>query len=639
MAHEKPKQELVNHLTELFKFAFEHAQESWQVADRHTNAYDRIINYEEWPTISEMMIPLSMMAVDQLMAFVWDYVLPRTPNWVNLIPRDEALPFGTVDAVNNYLNDMIRHKIRLRRKGYATLKDAVKIGVGYGIVEPKQIRPERSVTKIVELMGEIVGQESAVEDGAAEMVENYRHAQFKSVVPMPDGQDPDEVSGVFFLDFKYDDELKQMYEVDRALPKNRRVLEGDPAEIIKNTIDRKMNGNARPSLDIMSMMAGVDRLRSGQDASNMVKGDDAAGNSLAKAVVSVPILKCYFRGHHVWLANGDTVIYDVKDAGVTRKCPIVMAQTNPDSGKWFTPGIVAASEDPDHATNVFYNALLDILTYHLNPTRIVDKRALAGGVMPPHEPFQDIEVYGQPKDAIQYAAPPPVSPGILAIGDALQQFGASAKGQPLAMQGQASPGLLRGGVGAFESLLSGSFGRQKMIGALMETGWLESTVVRLLSLSQAIITGKGKKFISEREGPDGRPEFYEQRVSPDEIRHAYDVRINLEEKYQNAVADESMKMQRFSILKDDPYIEPYEARFDVLGGGDDARRWLGSRDRAEKTRQQIIEGAAAKLAEIQAAQIAQQEAQGGPAQSQEPGLDRTQQALAGGAAQVSGLGG
>jgi hypothetical protein len=415
---------------------------------------------------------------------------------------------------------------------------------------------------------------------------------------------------------------------------------------MKRTISRRIDGTATTAMEIMSNFNDqTDKMRHGYEAANLVrnlgigKGEMPAMKT-ARSVISVPILKCYFRGQHVWLANGNEVIMNLESTPETRKNPIVMAQSSPDAGRWFTPGIVAASEDPNQATNQFYNAILDILSYHLHPTRIIDKRALPDGNLPPHEPFQDIEVYGSPKDAVQYAQPPPIQPGLLSIGDILQQFGASATGQPLALQGQATPGMLRGGVGAFESMLSGAFGRQKMTAAIIESGWLESVVVRTLSLSQSIIQGNGRSFISEREGPDGRPEYFEQTITPNEIRNTWDVGIDLDEKMRNAVADESMKMQKFSMMKDDPYVNPYESRKWFFDDKDLARRLLGSKELAEQTRAQVQERAAQILAEAQAAQIQAQEAAGGTQSSGlEPGQTRAEQAIAGGASQVSGIGG
>ena len=631
---------LVEKLTELFKYAYGEVSVPWESAQRYVDRYDRLIDKGEWSTMSEIVIPFSMVAVDQSMSFMIDYMFPRNMSWMGIRPRDRALQFETVDLVRQYVQDALKTKMRLRRQGFLTIKDSVKIGVGYGIVEPKQVRPERSVMKLAEFGGEVVGLENTVEDGAPELAESYRYLPFFSVIPMPGGADPDEVSGVFLLDFKYEDELKQMYEVERALPRDRRVLRGDPVEIIKNTIERKMNGSARPTLEILSALAGqagMDKLKTGVDAANLIKnlgGDDNL--RMSNAVIQVPILKCLFRNRHVWLANGDEIILDIDDALVTRKNPIVMAQSNPDAGRWFTPGIIAASEDPDMGTNIFYNALMDMLSEHLHPTRIFDRRAFPDGI-PPRAAFQDIESWGQPKDAVLYTQPPPIGPGLLQIGEQLQQFGAAAKGQPLALQGQAAPGLLRSGVGGFESLLSGSFGRQKMTGMLIESGWLESTIIRTLSLAQAVITSDGRTFVSEREGPDGRPEYYEQKITPDEIRNAFVVSVNLDQKFKNAIADENIKLQKFQVMKDDIYVDPYEHRLDFWEDDEKARRFLGSRQRVSEIQEAVQARAVEIAAEVQAQQIIaqqQQEQQTGGEQV----TTQTEQAVAGGASQLEGVG-
>jgi len=630
---------LSQRLQELFNYAFNEAQEHWVKADRYVDAYDSKINEEEHATISSMVIPQALVAVDQAMSFLVDYMFPRNSKWLTLIPREKPVPFEVVDNVQRYLNDVLRRKMQLRKNGFLTLKDATKIGIGYGIVEPKLIRPEKQVLKIAELDGRVIAREPVVELGTPELMESYRYVQFKHVVPMPDGNDPDTVSGVFLLDFVYEDELKAMYEFDRSQPKAARVLQGNPVEIIKRTIDRNLDGTAVSAMRIMSAFTeATDRLKNGMDAANLIGDGSPAAQRTARSVVSVPILKCYFRGQHVWLANGNEVIMNLDDTPETRKNPIVMAQSSPDAGRWFTPGIVAAAEDPNQMTNQFYNAILDLLTWYLHPTRVIDKNAIPDGTLPPHEPYQDIEVYGDTAKAVRFEQPPPFPGGLLGVGDILQNFGAAATGQPLAMQGQATPGLLRGGVGAFESLLSGAMGRAKMTAAIIETGWLESVVVRTLSLSQAIISGQGRSFISEGTDRNGRPEYFENKITPDEIRNSFDVGIDLDEKMRNAVADESMKMQKFSMLKDDPYIDPYEARADFLDNADRARRWLGSREQANETRQRIEERAAQILAENQAAQIEAQKAAGGTqSQGLTPGATRAEQALAGGASQSEGL--
>lgn len=624
--------QIVNRVQELFRFAFGKVQTPWKAAQRWSDAYENIIDYNDWHTLSEMLIPLAKTAVDQAMPFMMDYMFPKNA-FLSLRPSTEALPFEQVDIMREYVEDLIRYRLKLKKTGYLTIKDSVKLGVGYGIVEPKNIRPERLLARYAELNGEIVASDQFVGLGNPEVVESYRYVPFFSVVPMPDGADPDECSGVFFLDFKYADEIEQMFAAEQALPEDRRTLRGDPSAIIQDTVDQEINGSLVPAFDIMSNMAGMEnKFHNTIDSVNVIQGDDPHRND----VVIVPILKAYFRGEHIWLANGNTVIMHQTEKDVSLKNPLVMAQSSPDAGRWFTTGVIGASEDPDRSVNTFYNALMDILTEHLHPKRIVDKRALVDGVMPPHAPGEDLFVYGNPKDAVSYATPPPLNQGILQIGSELQQFAATAKGQPLALQGQAAPGLLRSGAGAFESLLSGSFGRQKLMAAMIQCGWLESLVNRLISLSQVVITNQGRRFISEHEGKDGNPIYMERKITPDMVRHTYDVRLDLDEKFKSGLADESIKLQKYQVIANDPYFDPYESRLWFMGNTDETKRLLGSRAKAEATRARIEQLAAQRLAEIQAQKIAEQQAleeqSGGQA-----ALTRAEQALAGGASQSQGV--
>jgi hypothetical protein len=356
-------------LGELFNYAHGKAAPHWIKADRYEDSYDSKINEDEWATMSQMVIPFALVGVDQAMSFLVDYLFPRNSRWMKLVPRERAVDFQVVDNVQNYLNDVLRRKMNLRKNGFSTLKDAVKIGVGYGIVEPKQIRPERTVMKIAELDGRVIASEPVVELASPELVENYRYVPFKAVVPMPDGPDPDNVSGTFFLDFMFEDELKQMYEHDKNLPKDRQVLRGDPVKIIQRTIDRNIDGTAHGAMEIMANFnEQTNRMANGQDAASLVRNlgpqTTGAAKAMSRSVISVPILKCYFRGRHTWLANGDQVIMDLDNTPETRKNPIVMAQISPDRGRWFT---IRTKQQTSSITR-FWTSLPTTCTQHVLST-------------------------------------------------------------------------------------------------------------------------------------------------------------------------------------------------------------------------------------------------------------------------------
>ena len=122
--------DLAQRLGELFNYAFGEAQEHWEKADRYEDSYDSKINEDEQATMSSMVIPFALVAVDQAMSFLVDYMFPKNSNWLTLTPREKALDFQVVDNVQRYLNDVLQRKMHLRKSGFLTLKDATKVGVG-----------------------------------------------------------------------------------------------------------------------------------------------------------------------------------------------------------------------------------------------------------------------------------------------------------------------------------------------------------------------------------------------------------------------------------------------------------------------------------------------------------------------------
>jgi hypothetical protein len=622
-------EQLVDRITTLFQQAYRNVIVDWEKAQRYADKYDRVIDYGDWNTMSELVIPTSYIAVEVMMPTLVNYLFPKTGRTLSLIPRHEALPIESVEAVEEWLEDLIRWKTRFRQEGYLTLKDCVKLGTGYGIIEPKSITTDASFLKIAQQAGEVLGQERVMGLSEPQLVESYRYAPFGSVIPMPGGYDPDNCPGLFFLDFKTDYELNAMYQAELALPEEQRVYMGDPGKIIQDAIDGKTDGSIFPVRNIMANIAGYETPPS--EVTRIM-------NSLAgqkSGQVLVPILCAEFPGEHVWLANGKTIMYHQKGQFNSLKSRVVKASGSPDSGRWFTPGIIEPGEDLDSGINTFYNALLDILTYYLHPARIINKRALVDqNEAPNHEPWGDIMINGDPKQAVSHVPPPPLPGGMMSFGDILQQFNAQTKGQPLAQQGVGGAGVVRGGIGAFESMLQGSFARDKLFGATVQTGWMEASVIRFLSLTQQLTTWEGRSSIVQDIDEAGKRKFRELRVTPDEVRHSYDVRVDLDSKYLNEGAEEAMRLQKFGLLRNDPFTRPRAAREWLLGSKEEASRLLYSEAEAEQIAQEIRQLAVQQMSqELAARELQQMQAEGGP----EGGATRAEQAMMGGASQAEGL--
>ena len=164
--------------------------------------------------------------------------------------------------------------------------------------------------------------------------------------------------------------------------------------------------------------------------------------------ILIPILKCYFKGEHVWLANGDTIMYHIKDDVQTLGCPIIKASSAIDSGSWWAQSDVSASKDVSDGIITFKNAMMDLMTYYLHPTTTYNELLMGSNNKAPEVgPHQRISTIGDVRQAVGYLAPPPMPQQVFATGQMLEQDHATSNGQPLNLQGQGVAGLVRGGSG------------------------------------------------------------------------------------------------------------------------------------------------------------------------------------------------
>ena len=203
--------------------------------------------------------------------------------------------------------------------------------------------------------------------------------------------------------------------------------------------------------------------------------------------------------------------------------------------------------------------------------------------------------------------------GLLNFGEVMQDFYHQTVGQPRALQGQGSAGLVRGGASAFESLLQSPMGREKFTGQMIEMGWLEDVVHRTISYLQIISPSEGMRFIQNSTDLSGNPMFEEKTVTINDLRNSWDLRINLRSKMKNSVAETSIRLMEYDRLSQDPTVNQDALKAETFGESK-MRRITATREEQQENLQR------------QAAM--QQASQAGPTQGE--------QALAGGAAQVSG---
>jgi hypothetical protein len=513
---------------------------------------------EDWATYSEIYLPHVRTAVETALPQTMDYLFP-TGDMIALTPN-QPMPYADVQRVQSYLEDLVRNKVNLKRDGLLTLKDAWKLNVGYGIVETEMITP------MVSTLNAIFSNEATVETrqlnmGEPKEVVSYRYVNWRNVIPMPDGSTPETTSGVFFLDDMREDVFKSLYE-----PEDTPYM-GNPDDIIQSVRDGNLSLSYAPQWFVMSSYYDDGNSIQKAKALNQI----AKMNTSPDAPVRVPVLKCYFKGEHIWMTPEGTIIYHIQDEVQTFRCPIKKATPVPDSDNWFPKGDVESGKDAADGSNIFTNALMDLISHALHPTTIVNRQVVHDGDAT-FEPHNVVEVYGKVGDAVEYVSAPQLPAYLGGMGLQFEEAFATANGQPRELRGQGTAGVMRAGGQAFETLLQTTMGRAKLAASVLEMSWLTDTIQDIFIIAQIITVDD--RFITQDEKSK---DFIEKTITGDEMRHSFQVAVKLDDKLRKSPADKAMDIQLYSILyKDNPRYDQDAVAAWLTGDAETVRRLTAS---------------------------------------------------------------
>jgi hypothetical protein len=603
---EEENNKFVEYIASLFRDSYNEAYPYLKRASNIQKAFDCQIEDEEWGTVSEVFFPILRSAVMYVLPYVFQYLFPKD-SFLELIPETETMSFDTVKRIETFLEDLLIWKMKIRNDGLLTLQDALKFGCGYGIVEKQIITPPSTKTATAISGGSKVDAKTVMISGEPKEVVSYRYVPYQQIIPTQDGDRPDDVSCTFFLDFIRSDTFERMYMADAAKPKEQRVYLGNPEEIIKNTKERKIDGSVYHMWWIMANIGHK------SDIINKYKNlnEISYRASSEYGPVRIPILKCYFKNHHVWLANGDTIIYEEYGSFETLRSPIIKATATPDSGNWYANSDVSASQDVAEGISIFKNSILDLLTYWLHPTTLYNQDMLADSSrVPDTGAFGSVAVYGvdDVERAVKHMQGPVIPPFVQNFGVQMEQDMAHATGRSQALETSSLGGLTRAGSGATESLLQNMSARQELIAGVFQMNWLEDVVLNTLAMIQTMNTPKLSTTIRDSE----KQEFKQLSITQEEVRHIFEARISFEGDNRSA-NDKIVDIQLYQLMvKDNPYFNQIAPVADIIGRKK-ADRWSATPEEIERNIQ---------IKQQQAAQAAQ--------------MTRGQQAVAGGAAQRNG---
>jgi len=442
--------------------------------------------------------------------------------------------------------------------------------------------------------------------GEPKEVVSYRYVNWRNVIPMPDGPTPEKASGVFFLDDMREDVFLQMYNLDAT--KEKKSYMGDPKQIIQHVKDGNLSMDFCPTWMVMNSYF---------DGGNSVMQAKALNNIArmrkdSTAPVRVPVLKAFFKGEHIWMTPDGTIIYHIKDEVQTFRCPIKKACPVPDSDNWFPVGDVESGKDAADGSNIFTNALMDLISHALHPTTLVNRQVVHDGDST-FEPHAVVDVYGRVGDAVEYVSAPQLPQYVANMGAAFEEQFASANGQPRELRGQGTAGVMRGGGMAFESLLQTTMGRSKLASSVLEMNWLEETIQDILIIAQVL--GLDDQYMVQDEKTK---DFVQKTITGNELRHAFNVTLKLDDKLRKSPADKAMDIQLYQmVFKDNPRYDQDAVVADLIGDAEKARRLKASPE-VEKAQAEAL--AARQQAQAQAEQNAQKTSQLNPAQQAQNGV-------------------
>jgi hypothetical protein len=576
-----------------FNYAYMANMSAYERMDRINKAYGNEVSSISWPTIANCSIPLTFMSIEEQLPQAMKYLFPKN-RFIELLPS-ARMDRDKVRRVEDNLRYTVKVQMDSEIACFPSIKDCFKYAVGYGLVDTEMITPPEVRILEADIGGETVSRIPQLELGGIKQVTVYKYIPTICVIPMPGGANvdgPNRAEGHFVIVFVTESSFRDMYE-QKGLD-GKPMLSGDVEKIIAEA--RAMNFDYRmPTPDKIANLAGIQITRT--------------NNGDKKMPVMIPIVRWYEDHHQMWIANGRTKIYQVKEKYQTLRSDLVKWSAWPDGNEWFPLGVTEASEKLALGTNIWYNGLIDLAMYHINPVRMINTKLVENPSNVARSPRSDIKVTGRPEDAVGYMKLPDFPAQLMTMGDVFQRFHANANGIMTGAQDR-SPGLVRGGSNALEQLLSSSTGRQFLASIILKTGGLKPMIEKTLIKKQLIMDEDGDTFVERAYDPKtGDYVYNEQTVTLEEMRHIFRVELNMPEPRSNEMGDFSRRTAVFDRAQKSPELFDQRALYEYLEEDDAAIRRIMLPDDVVKERQQRMAEANMKSAETQALTKAEQNAQ------------------------------
>lgn len=599
------KWRVVNYYMEALEFSYRRYKPTIDRLQSLTNAYENVLNAALFPTISKMAVPDHFAMVQESLPIALDYVWPDSQRTYTLNPLDMDVDMERLDRAEYALNYIVRQRMRAKWTTLPSIINALKTGIGYSAIVPMVKTPPATINMLWTKGGQVQGSQQSVGIGRPVKTLAIKNVGVGQIIPSDDGSDfngDDRVSHVWWVDLYHEGEFRRMFKKLKSDVEDADVS-GDVEFLIKQANDFGFTTKI-PLASIIAELGGIEI-------------DRKTANPFDGEYVQVPVIKCYGDQEIVWIANGTTVIYHEKDPIQVLHRPLVKWSVTVDNSKWHPMNPAEAGATIANGKNLYYNLMMDLAIRATRPYMVYDKSRTTGGKPPIVGVDGMIGVDGSAGgEVINFPAQPQINQGHAMVSNMLDGLYARAVGQSDALQNP-TPGMVRGGLHALESIIASTQGRQKVGAMIMEMGAVEPIGQLTMIYMQKIIENGGMA-ISEREfdNDTGEGRVKRTNVTPDDIRVAYEVSLDTRGKVRTTT-DFNERAAVFNLIKDDPYFDPYTTREFLVGSYPNLRNGQYSRKKSREIQERLAQQQAQEAQAAQAGSI--QNAPGGTPQAIEAG--------------------
>lgn len=578
-------------LMEIFRFAYQNSTNDLARLQRLQNSYDGYYDEANLQTISNIPVPVLYNMVEKQLPEVTDLLFPDF-QWLNVIPSDPSrMDMETIRRAEFGLTFILRKRMKMPYRCLPSLKDNLKLGIAFAIVEPARIFSSQAAEYgVANAQGVPLLRTFRRRTGREIYTARYRHVSPGRVIVYKDGDDfrgENPVSWTFFCDFEKEAEFRRKAESGYYT-----MPDGVNADEMVEWARAAGYNMEVPNASIIANLGGIKEVM--------------VNHGRVDLPVRIPIIRCYGETRHADIVCGRWTVREIVSNREKLRNPMLRLCATPDAERFYPLGPSEAGDYIARGINVWMNALFDLTSSLFNPLTAYNREAF-GGREPRRGANGFVPMNGPVQGNIDTIKPPPIPGQLFDLGSIMQQMYGEATGQN-PMGQNTPPGYLRSGVYAFERLLNTINARTRLAAAVLETSFHESLIEQVIAVLQEVMDSSPDEIVYRRETGNGRFSVDSELVTAEDFAQIGEVEIDLRAKYR-MMSDKNAEYDR---MKDDPYFSAYDVRAEFLQDQRRAIRLLKSREECERIQREMLE---AQMAEAEAAE---QQALAAAKQANEP---------------------